>query len=350
MKATSLEGRPTRAHGSSAAAAAVLALVACLAGCGAASSEDAGSACDVDPELVAAGGAVQPRRLSANGQNLNGIWQNGIQTNTGALNGVSLNGVSLNGVSLNGQNLNGINLGKGDALGGALGNELVGFDAAGVRLAGADLVGATIPAVLSDGRRIALEVRAFERSTTDHEVALYDLAYEGQSLCPNGERGMFVAGVWDERGARHDALDVAGTRVTATYSCTSGVIAKCVNWGYAPWRAGASLHQTCTRMARADYCGTGVSYTKNGTSIDVFDVAGVQMPTHDPAFSFEAAWNEHGAVCVSRTRYDAQTASGEAVMPSCWSALPRCTSLEEATSLGATIANASRPQSRRICE
>jgi hypothetical protein len=328
------------------------ALGVAVGGC-AGPTDDASSACDLAPELAQAARSapIHPDRLSANGVQLNGIQANGIQTNGVSLNGVSLNGVQLNGINLgNGQNLNGVTLGNGAALDGAAGNELVGFDSEGRAVSGDAFVGARIPALLSDGRTIDLVVASFERSASDEALARYRLTYEGQGICPGGESGVFVPGIWDAHGARHDAITVGAETATATFSCASGVIAKCVTWGYAPWRVGPALHQTCTRMARADYCGTGISYTRNGTRIDVFDTAGVQGPVSDPELLFEAGWNEGGAACVSRTRYDAHTASGEPVMPPCWDALPRCTTFDAAKTLGATIANASRPQPRLICD
>lgn len=321
-----------------------------LAACAAPEAADDDAAmCEANPELVTRQAGVRPQRLTTNGQNLNAGYMNGVALQRLTNNGQNLNGVSLNGVSLNGVQLNGVQL-NGVALGGAAGNELVGAGADGRAVSGAAFVGAKIPALLSDGTTIDLEVTSFERSSLDADVALYGLAHEGLGLCPEGETGMFVSGTWDAHGARTERTTIGGATATASYSCVSGVIAKCVMWGYAPWRTGAALHQTCTRMARADYCGTGVSFTKNGTLIDVFDVAGIQSPESGPELLFEAGWNENGATCVSRPRYESRRQDGTAIMPSCWASLPRCAGPEEAKALGATMMNASRPQSRRICD
>jgi hypothetical protein len=139
--------------------------------------------------------------------------------------------------------------------------------------------------------------------------------------------------------------------VSASFSCTNGAIAKCVAWGYEPWAVGADLHQSCTRMVRADYCGSGVSFTKNGTVIDVFDTRAIQQPTTgDASLVFEAAWTTSGAACVNRTRYEAFGPSGQLVLPSCWDRLPKCASWSEAEGRGAVLGNASRIQSVTFCE
>lgn len=97
-------------------------------------------------------------------------------------------------------------------------------------------------------------------------------------------------------------------------SCTSGVEAKCLRWGYLPWRrspdgsvALAPYYQACIRMARADYCGNDQPTTRNGTAIDVYDEIGIQQRTPDlPAFRFEAGWSPSGAVCVHHARIPEQ--------------------------------------------
>ncbi len=65
----------------------------------------------------------------------------------------------------------------------------------------------------------------------------------------------------------------------------------------------ADYHQACTRMARADYCGNGISHTQDGTEIDLYDRLGIQQLTKDSGMVFEAAWGKDGAVFIARTRY-----------------------------------------------
>jgi hypothetical protein len=117
-----------------------------------------------------------------------------------------------------------------------------------------------------------------------------------------------VPGVWDERGARRDAPG------RFTFACENGAIAKCIDWGYEPWakkdgRSLAELHQACTRMARADYCGDGRSHTLEDNPIDMYDSLGLLSRTTEavPGWSperasFEAAWTPEGAACLARTR------------------------------------------------
>ncbi|ATB38979.1 hypothetical protein CYFUS_004418 [Cystobacter fuscus] len=121
-------------------------------------------------------------------------------------------------------------------------------------------------------------------------------------------RALAVPGVWDASGARQE---MAGA---FTFACEAGAIAKCVEWRYKPWakkdgKSLADIHQACTRMARADYCGNGNSHTRDGNSIDVYD--GLKVMERSTVSnelwdvrrgSFEAAWSTEGALCLSHTR------------------------------------------------
>ena len=81
-------------------------------------------------------------------------------------------------------------------------------------------------------------------------------------------------------------------------SCTAGVRAKCVRFGYLPWRdyGTRQLFNACIRMMRADYCGDGQATTRDGTLIDIYDDLGMQKLDEISACAFEAGWTADGAV------------------------------------------------------
>jgi ADYC domain-containing protein len=60
----------------------------------------------------------------------------------------------------------------------------------------------------------------------------------------------------------------------------------------------------CVRMVRADYCGDGRGWTRDGMLIDIWDDHGIQKTdaSSSPTLSFEAGWTPEGAVCVAHTR------------------------------------------------
>lgn len=92
-------------------------------------------------------------------------------------------------------------------------------------------------------------------------------------------------------------------------ACTSGSNGKCVLWGYDPWGKGpggedlADYYRACQQMTRADYASRGEPHTRDGTRIDVADIAGVQTHGPDHGYVFEAGWGPDGAVCVAQTRW-----------------------------------------------
>ncbi len=180
-------------------------------------------------------------------------------------------------------------------------------------------VGTVLQGMASDGQPVEVAICGAEPSAEDPKVIWYRIeawnavAQEWENPCVALDRvpdprALAVSGVWDTSGAHRD---VPGK---FTFACENGAITKCIRWGYKPWasRDGhslAGLHQACTRMARADYCGDGRSHTRQDTIIDMYDRLGVLARTTeasvgwDPArASFEAAWGPDGAACLARTR------------------------------------------------
>ena len=125
------------------------------------------------------------------------------------------------------------------------------------------------------------------------DVYLYTVYYRqpatGQwsALCPLDVYGQATAMAipLDPKDWSSDA-----SRAKFAFACTgSGVAAKCArNWGYKPWKTVtenvwtgrgfastaiplAPFYDACLIAARADYCQDDHSYTKNGTTVDLFD-------------------------------------------------------------------------------
>jgi hypothetical protein len=181
------------------------------------------------------------------------------------------------------------------------------------------LVGAMLQGNDSDGQPVEVALCDARPSPDDATMVWYSVevwnaesaSWENPCVATNRvpqPRALAVKGIWDATGARHDKQG------KFTFACENGAIAKCADWGYKPWakkdgRPLADLHQACTRMARADYCGDGRSHTREDNVIDMYD--GLQLLTRttqpskvwNPArASFEAAWTPDGASCLARTR------------------------------------------------
>ncbi|MFI4974902.1 MAG: ADYC domain-containing protein [Caulobacterales bacterium] len=99
-----------------------------------------------------------------------------------------------------------------------------------------------------------------------------------------------------------------------TLACTSGAQGKCVRLGYRPWesdprgRSVAPTYDACVRMMRADYCGDGRSFTRDGTPVEITDGGRARTAqARARNFEFEAAWGQDGAICVARPRIPAET-------------------------------------------
>jgi ADYC domain len=181
------------------------------------------------------------------------------------------------------------------------------------------LVGAIFQGTASNGQPLEVALCGVEPAPGDPAMEWYRIqvwntkskTWENPCVATNRvphPRALAVRGVWDGSGARQD---VEGR---FTFACENGAIAKCINWGYKPWaqKEGQSLeplHQACTRMVRADYCGDGRSHTILGSVFDFYDHLRMQTRSlqktsiWDPGLgTFEAAWGPEGAVCLARTR------------------------------------------------
>ncbi len=244
-----------------------------------------------------------------------------------SLQGRSLQGRSLQGRSLQGRSLQGTQpavaivqqlLVKGVSVSDVRlqGTTLVGT-LNGKTLSGGDFIGATVMQEDVDGSLFAATITNVQPDPQDPscEVLLYTLTAtdpatgKSEDLCepdPWGQRyATPVYGSWDSTGAHIPSTS------RFVFACTSGVIAKCIRWGYRPWKSvnGRSLadyHQACTRMARADYCGDGTSHTEDGTLIDMYDDLKIQkkspLELRSPLV-FDAAWTPRGARCIAKDRW-----------------------------------------------
>jgi hypothetical protein len=249
-----------------------------------------------------------------------GMEMQGMEMQGMEMQGMEMQGMRLEGVTMSGDTLRHVRVVKGELFADRGSNTLRGTQLIGARLeAQVRNVSVNPPTSAVAQYRITDIDREDDRfdPTGTRNTYLYTLEQfvpddnTWRSACPADDDGRRVAipiaAIWDERGNRIESSTMF------TFGCTTGVIAKCYRWGYRPWVTGygdlVSMHQTCTRVARADYCGNGVSHTRNGTSINIWD----RLPPPGPiqrhgflpplGFWFEAGWNTGGAVCMSTARW-----------------------------------------------
>jgi uncharacterized protein YjbI with pentapeptide repeats len=277
-------------------------------------------ACASEVDLGGGGEETLGSAASALAQD-NGTRLNGTRLNGTRLNGTRLNGTRLNGTRLNGTRLNGTRL-NGSALGGFLTSGGSTSWVEGTAMVGAELVG-----LLDDGGEVPLRI---DDARLSSEAGLSDVFYytvsvrdviDGtwQSICgldADGEpvEAIAVAGRWDmSEGTATGGAHFADAD-QFTFGCADAAIGKCVEWGYKPWDEvercdrhgecwtvpGADYHQTCTRLARADYCGDGTSSTSDGTLVNVYDDVGIEDRETEGKWEFEAEWDPAGAVCLPK--------------------------------------------------
>ena len=261
---------------------------------------------------------------------------NVVETSTTEQAGTEMQGTEMQGTEMQGMEMQGIRLGGATLSGDALQHvrvergEVVA-ERGPVTLRGTALIGAHFQAEVRNRRDTppATAVVEYRVTAIVPELSQYDPTHTGntflytleqwvaataswQPACRADADGRSVAiplsAMWDEHGDRIESSSLF------TFGCTTGVIAKCYRWGYRPWVTGygdlTAMHWTCTRLARADYCGIGVPHTRNGTKINVWDNLPAPGPIQDHGgilppigMLFEAGWNTGGAVCLSHARW-----------------------------------------------
>jgi hypothetical protein len=271
-------------------------------------------ACGIEPP------AAETDTVAQAGMNMQGMNMQGMNMQGMNMQGMTMQGMRLDGATMSGDALTNVRVEKGEVV----------AERGGTTLRGTQLVGAHLHADVRDLAATPPTTATVEYQITavQPEDAKYDPTKTGktflytleqwvpdtgawQPACPADTDGRRVAiplaATWDEHGDRIPP----GPRFTL--GCTTGVIAKCYRWGYRPWVTGygdlTTMHWTCTRLARADYCGNGIPHTHEGTVVNVWDT----LPPPGPiqrhglvtplGMLFEAGWNTGGAVCLSHARW-----------------------------------------------
>ena len=175
---------------------------------------------------------------------------------------------------------------------------------------GAELAGAVLVFNIG-GSEVRIRIAAVTPDANDSAVLLHDFRIDGTDtpLCAPDPYGKELGFPLVGRTAPDGRFLEASPSVFELV-CTSGAQGKCVRFGYHPWagapdgRSMREYYNACLRMVRADYCGDGSAWTRDGTIIDIWDDQGIQKSDtqNDPAFSFEAGWKPDGAACVAHTR------------------------------------------------
>jgi ADYC domain-containing protein len=270
---------------------------------------------------VALGGCnvVEVSTAEQAGETLQGETLQGETLQGETLQGMNMQGIRLQGATLSGVALTHVQIDRGELVA-QRGTDIL----RGTSLAGAQFVAD----VKTPGASPSAGVVEYRIAKIEPEPPQYDPTYTGHTFLYTLEQWVADSGTWqpacpaDDDG-RKAAIPLAavwndhGDRSTSntqfTFGCTTGVIAKCYRWGYRPWVTGygdlVAMHWTCTRLARADYCGTGKPHTHDGTKINVWDTLPPPGPIQRhglvaPAgMLFEAGWNTGGAVCLSHARW-----------------------------------------------
>ncbi len=248
-------------------------------------------------------------KAADNSSQINGVQINGVRYNGVRYNGVRYNGVRYNGVRYNGVRYN------GTSLSGTREDQAVEVDS--TALTGTDIEGS-----LSDGGTLAIKVVSIQWNSIAG-VYLYTLKHYNEDtaqwewMCGLDGNSVPIAAMPIMKAYLHPTYDLDTDTSRFTFSCVNAAVGKCALWGYAPWQTSHAetynsttkyrdlglSHQSCQRLVRGDYCGDGLSHTRNGTPIDVYDTYGFMNPDNLAENTLEADWRADGAHCIRHTRW-----------------------------------------------
>jgi hypothetical protein len=229
------------------------------------------------------------------------------------------------------------------------GTALSGTTEYGTPVGWQDFIGASMIGVTDTGAEVKMRIDAIT-PRQDPELLDYVIAYKPDNgpwtpACGSDKDGQPVpaiplTGVWSyAEGAPGGGSHIDNPSPGMfTFACRMSVLEKCVSAGYKPWGSAVEtkgnqskvrplrpLHQACTRMMRADYCGDGMPHTKEHTLIDVWDALGMEVQTQ--GWELEAEWTMNGASCSRHVRLTSDGDDGIAstlsyIASHCPSALP----------------------------
>lgn len=106
----------------------------------------------------------------------------------------------------------------------------------------------------------------------------------------------------------HQTGVVSSRANTLYFACVSGAVGKAYTWGYTPQTHGTAAFEVAIRMARADYCYDGGTWTTMGTGVqarDAWSLTGFLLPDRPN----EAVWTTSGLACLGTPRNSSVAAS-----------------------------------------
>lgn len=198
--------------------------------------------------------------------------------------------------------------------------ELVAYGPGGTIAHGAEMVGWTL-LIERDGAPDEILIKGHEAGP----VSMYAFAVrndEGDliNLCPAFEASPEQPTVTLIAGERYDAETkevIPEQESWVTLACRDEALFKMKSLGYVPDETKAIHRQATLKMLTADYCGTGHSFTEDGTPLSMQNYEGTVVAGEGEG-QIEALWNEYGAVCLSTPRLATlEDVAAHCVLPAC---------------------------------
>lgn len=183
-------------------------------------------------------------------------------------------------------------------------NELAAYGPKGVVAHGAELVGWKL-VLRINGKPAEMQIRGYEAGEVNkYAFAIADEQGTMINLCPafSDQPSLPTATlIGNERYDAETKEVIAEQESWVSFACPGDALSKMKQMGYVPDETKAIHRQATLKMITADYCGTGKSFTEDGTPVIWQNFEGtIGKGAGDGAI--EALWNEYGALCLTTPR------------------------------------------------
>lgn len=183
------------------------------------------------------------------------------------------------------------------------GDQFIAYNTKGPVAAAGELVGWTIK-IRVDGADNRLQILGYAPGEVSR-YALGSIDGEGDftNLCP-GAADLHTPASTLIGGARFDVPHLSympDQDQWVTLACQGDALFKIKELGHTPSETKPHLVQATLKMLAADYCGDGQVMTDEGAPV-LLQGADGKIDEYEGEGELEAAWDEHGAVCLGTPR------------------------------------------------
>jgi hypothetical protein len=184
--------------------------------------------------------------------------------------------------------------------------EFVAYSPGGPVAEGEKMVGWSL-LVTIDGKADQVQILGYQAgAASQYALALRDEEGVLKNICPafaDSPEEPASTLIFGDRYDFETKEVIAEQESWVNFACRGEALFKMKAMGYVPDETKAIHRQATLKMLTADYCGSGHSFTEDGTPLIMQNTEGtIGKDAGEQAGEIEALWNEYGALCLTAPR------------------------------------------------